>query len=71
MSESTFTKKATAAGFSAGEAAFMYEFMAQTGHHHDVDEIDGLNEEALEDAGFLSDDDGDDGPIEDDEDNED
>ena len=43
---SVFTEAAKRAGFTAEQAKFMEEFVALSGHHHDIEEVDGL-EEAL------------------------
>lgn len=49
MTVRQFTTAAQAAGFSEAQAELLLETFAQQGHHHDIDEVDGL-EDALEDA---------------------
>ena len=43
---SAFKDAAKAAGFTDQQIAFLSEFLAPTGHHHEIEEVDGL-EEAL------------------------
>ena len=42
---SEFYKAATLAGFSAVQAAFMEDWIAQVGHSHEINDIEGLVEE--------------------------
>ena len=50
MNQRNFVNLATGAGFTEDQAEFMHNYMAQVHHHHDIDEVDGL-EDALDDMG--------------------
>ena len=43
-----FVTKAENRGFTEEQARFMFEYLAQQGHGHDIDDVAGL-EEVLED----------------------
>lgn len=44
-----FVKAAVAAGFSEAQADFMDEWLAGANHHHEIEDIEGLEEALGED----------------------
>lgn len=42
--EDEFIEAALDAGFDEDQAQFMWEWLARIGHHHDIEDVDGLDD---------------------------